>query len=257
MNESLIDIDRIVREVLAELGAAPSIAVGSGGQREKASCGTDLPSPSIALASDVPKSSAESRDPGDLVVNARVVTMNEVADRLTSVRRLVVSCGAIVTPAVRDELLRRGIVLECADSQEDRGAPSVRLAVIVSGTDFDPTGLIASLAREGLRGESTSVDCLIAATDQLAAEADEPNTLGVLLTTHVAAGLCLANRLRGVRAVSGADASGVATATAAVAANVLVADPRVGTFFQLKQMVTEFGRCGVRPCPRVFQERLA
>ena len=43
-------------------------------------------------------------------------------------------------------------------------------------------------------GES---DCLIAATDQLAAEVAEPETLGVLLTPHGRGRLCLANRLAG------------------------------------------------------------
>ncbi len=53
------------------------------------------------------------------------------------------------------------------------------------------------------------------------------------------------------------DAPGVAAAAAAVGANLLVADPQAGSFFQLKQMITEFGRGGVRPCPAVFRERLA
>ena len=44
---------------------------------------------------------------------------------------------------------------------------------------------------------------------------------------------------------------------AAVGANLLVVDPRAGTFFQLKQMITEFCRGGVRPCPAVFRKRLA
>ena len=115
---------------------------------------------------------------------------------------------------------------------------------------------MAGLAREGLTVESSASDCIIAATDQLASETAQPNTLGVLLTRHTAAGLCLANRLPGVRAVAGADAPAVATAAAAVGANVLVADPDAGTFFQLKQIVTEFCRCGVRPCPEVFRARL-
>jgi hypothetical protein len=112
------------------------------------------------------------------------------------------------------------------------------------------------LAREGFRVKPLSSDCLIAANDELAAEILQPNTLGVLLSRHAAAALCLANRLRGVRAVGGIDAPAVAAASAAVGANLLVADPRVGNFFQLKQAITEFARGGVRPCPNVFRERL-
>jgi hypothetical protein len=72
-----------------------------------------------------------------------------------------------------------------------------------------------------------------------------------------AAGLCLANRLRGVRAVTGVEASAVAAATAAVGANLLVVDPLAGSFFPLKQMVTEFCRGGGCPCPDAFRARLA
>lgn len=105
--------------------------------------------------------------------------------------------------------------------------------------------------------ECAAADCLIAATDQVAAEVSKPETLGVLLSPHAAAGLCLANRLSGVRAITACDAPGVAAAAAAVGANLLAADPQAGSFFQLKQMITEFGRGGVRPCPAVFRERLA
>ena len=191
-----------------------------------------------------------------MVVAARVVTMNDVAGRLDPVRRLVVSRGAIVTPAVRDELLRRGIALESADSP-DGAPPTIRLTLMISRTDFDPPALVAALSREGFEVKQSSSDCLIAAGDELAAEIVQPNTLGVLLTRHVAAGLCLANRLPGVRAIGGIEASAVAAATAAVGANVLVADPRAGNFFQLKQAITEFARGGVRPCPEVFRKRLA
>ena len=154
---------------------------------------------------------------------------------------MVVSREAIVTPAVRDELLRRGIALEQADSLKDRPA-SVRLALMTAGTDFDPTSLVAALAREGFQVEPSASDCLIAAVDALAAEVAKPDTLGVLVTPHAAAGLCLANRLSGVRAVAGVDAPAVAAASAAVGANLLVVDPRAGTFLPI-----ETSHHGIRP----------
>jgi hypothetical protein len=192
-----------------------------------------------------------------LSINARVVTMTEVTGRLDGVRRLLVSRGAIVTPAVRDELLRRGILLACGDPSNGRPAASLRVVLVTVGTDFDPAALAAGLAREGATVEPVALDCLIKATEQLAAETARSDTLGVLVTPHTAAGLCLANRLRGLRAVTGSDAPAVAAAAAAVGANLLVVDPRAGTFFQLKQMVAEFCRGGVRPCPAVFRKQLA
>jgi hypothetical protein len=192
-----------------------------------------------------------------LVITARVVTMAEIPDRLDAIRRVVVTRGAIVTPAVRDEFIRRNITLAFADLSEGRPAVPVRLVMIATGTRFDPAALVAGLTRDGLNIEHSASNCIIASTDQLATELAKPNTLGLLLTRHTAAGLCLANRHQAVRAVAGADAPAVAAATAAIGANLLVADPKAGTFFQLKQMITEFCRGGVRACPEVFQARLA
>jgi hypothetical protein len=231
MNKPTIDIERVVREVLAKLGAAQENA-------------------------PLPPGQGQGEGGADLIVSGRVVTMTEVAGRLESVRRLVVLKQAVVTPAVREELLRREIALVRADSAGKCPAAGVRLLMIVSGTDFDTAGLIAALAREGFDVERSALDCLIAATEQLADELAKPNTLGVLLTAHLAAALCLANRLQGVRAITGTDARAAAGAAAAVGANLLVTDPRAGTFFQLKLMIAEFCRGGVRACPAVFRTKL-
>ena len=250
----MIDIERVVREVLAELGDAPTSVVAK--PQAASGLGTSVPSAAGSRQPAVGSEPTSTEQPFTLSVAARVVTMNDVGGRLDSVRRLVVSREAIVTPAVRDELLRRGIALEYTKSPN--GAPAmIRLVLMTSGTDFDPTTLMAALAREGFQVKQSSSDCLIAAGDELAAEILQPDTLGVLLSRHAAAGLCLANRLPGVRAVGGIDAPAVAAASAAVGANLLVVDPRAGNFFQLKQAITEFARGGVRPCPEVFRKRLA
>jgi len=255
MNQPTIDVELVVREVLAQLRAAPQAPVAK--PQAVGGLGTSVPSePPSKTSQELSPERRTHAQPFTLTVAARMVTMNNIAGRLDSIRRLVVSREAIVTPAVRDELLRRGIALECAKSPN--GAPTtIRLSLMTSGTDFDPTTLMAALAREGFQVTQSNSDCLIAAGDQLAAEILQPDTLGVLLSRHAATGLCLANRLRGVRAVGGIDAPAVAAASAAVGANLLVVDPRTGTFFQLKQAITEFARGGVRPCPAAFRERLA
>ena len=229
MNETPLEIERIVREVLASMQPAPAATA------EKR--------PATAVA-------------GELAIDAAVVTMNEIIGRLDGVRRVTVSRGSLVTPAVRDELLRRNIALERATPDAACGRTAVRLAMVVSGTDFDPASLAAALGREGLCVEATASDCLIAATDRLAAELAQPGTLGVLLTKHAAAAICLANRLAGVRAIGVCDARQMAATAASVGANVLAADPRSVGFFPLKQTIAEFARGGVRPCPEVFRERL-
>ena len=248
MSQPVIDIERVVREVLAEL----SISKAEGqvaSQSEIRNLKSEISNPQ----SPIPNPPS----PGELVINSRVVTMEEVAGRLDAARRVLVARNAVVTPAVRDELIRRGIALGHSESSNGNAAAPIRLVMITTGTDFDPTALVAGLTREGLSVEHTASDCIIASTEQLAAEVARPDTLGVLLTRHTAPGLCLANRQGSVRAVTGVDAPTVAAAAAAVGANMLVADPQAGTFFQLKQMVTEFCRGGARACPGVFHAQLA
>jgi hypothetical protein len=248
MMKPTIDVERVVREVLAELGIAPA---SSDGDRRHETSNKEKQQKAEGGRPRAETNRQCGTDSADLVLSARVVTMAEVAGRLKAVRRLVVRQEAVVTPAVRDELLSRGIALARADSAREPSAANVRLALIAVGSEFRSGRLIAALANEYSDVEPSTSDCLIAATDQLAGELAKPNTLGVLLTADVAAGLCLANRRQGIRAVAGAaDAN-------AVGANLLIVDPKAITFFQLKQMIVEFCRGGVRPCPAVFRTRLA
>ena len=188
----------------------------------------------------------------------RVVTMAESAG--PAGRRsggVVVAAGAVVTPAVRDELHRRRIGLVRADPQSAAAATRPAVVIVVGGPPFDPPVCWSGPRPRGLsRSSRGTSDCLIAATDQLASEVAKPDTLGVLLTRHAAAALCLANRHAGVRAVRGTGPD------AAVAADGRGRRGRTcwwsirggGTFFQLKQMVDEFCRGGVsrRAVPEVF-----
>jgi hypothetical protein len=234
MAERSLDIDRVVREVLAELVLAPG--------------GTDgLP----ASAECTPPASGR-----ELILTCRVVTLSEVDGRLDAVRRLVVPPRAVVTPAVRDELRRRDVTLAYASPTVVQAAAPVRLVLVTVGPQPDWAPLVGALRGDGIAVDQHRFDCLIAATDRLAGEIVKPDTLGLLLTRHTAAGLCLANRLRGVRAVSGTDAGTVAAAAAAVGANLLVVDPAAVGPFPLRQIAAEFCRAGTRPCPDVFQERL-
>ncbi len=218
MSNQSINIDRVVREVLAELGKAPAEA-------------------------EAAPAAAEVASNGELSVSCQVVTLAEVEGRLDSVRRLVVPPRAVVTPAVRDELLQRNVKLEYARSAKPQAA---RLVIMTVGKSFDPS----PLAKEAIEIEQRSDECIIAAVDHLAAEVVKPNTLGLLLTGHVAAGLCLANRHDGVRAVCRT------SVVAQVGANLLIIDPTAHSTFRLKQIVAEFCRGGKRSCPEVFRSQL-
>jgi hypothetical protein len=195
---------------------------------------------------------------GELYVAAKLVTMTELAGRLQGVRRVRVSPQAIVTPAARDELLRRNVDLVRSGPARRAAAGNLRLLLVAAAVGGGPFDLapLAEAAGEEVAVQPQRMDCLIAATDYLAGELVKPHTLAVLVSPHSAAALCLTNRRPGVRAVLGLDAATTTAATAAVGANLLVIDPGIGTLFQWKKMLGEFCRGGIRTCPDVFQKRL-
>jgi hypothetical protein len=248
MTQSPIDIDRMVREVLAALAdtrlgpptdnAAKQAVVGRESMRV-----VDEPSPS------------------ELTITSRVVTLSQLHGRLNEIRRVVVPCKAVVTPAVRDELRNLNIAIVFATTVALKASGLLRLLLATSGKNMKSTPLVDSLANS-LSSDQIEIvrqdfDCAIRAVKCLAAEVRTPNTLGLLLTRHVAAALCLANRNAGVRAITGIDARLVAKDAAAVGANLLLIDPSGGNTFRLRQAVAEFCRGGVRPCPENIKEELA
>ena len=252
------EIDRIVREVLAELasapapGAMPTLAVGMKGKNEPG----EMPALSPA-----PAARREPRPPGianaELVLASRLITMNEIAGRLAGVRRLVVRPGTVITPAVKEEIGRRNIQVIISAAAKDVPNGPLKLAIIAARTKIDPQPLSAALQNDGIDVELHSSKCLIEATDRLAGEVKKPGTLGLLLTPHEAESLCLANRLPGVRAIAGRDAGQVAADATAIGATVLVINPKKIGPFAIRQMLSEFCRGGVRLCPDVLKGRLA
>ncbi len=227
------DIERVVREVLAELKRAPASAPQE---------------PAPALASKPAN--------GELVLSTRLVTMDDIGDKLGGVRRVVVGPQAVVTPAVRDALRQRDIELSRATPAKGQSAKPLRLVVVAARTKMDPKLLAGSLQGEGIKAECRKTDCILAATDQLAAELAKGDALGILLTPHTTAAMCLANRLAGVRAVLASNAGNIEADLSAIGANLLVADPQSVSLFKLSRMAGDFYRGGIRPCPEVFRKRL-
>ena len=242
MGQSPLDIERVVREVLAEMASAPKPAAA-------------IAAPIAAKPGPKPAASTPPAD-GQLVLCGRTISLADLPDRWEGVRRVVVATGAVVTPSVRDELARRAIGLVRADPQS---AAIERPPVLVISMD---SPLDAALVVEALRGEGYAVEsrhgeCLIRAVDELAKEVAGRRSLGVLLTRHAAAAVCLANRQAGVRAIRGATPEAVAADAAAVGANVLVVDTSAAGFFAVRQVIGRFLRGGVRECPEVFRKQLA
>ncbi len=230
-----IDVDKVVRDVLAQLDAArkPSVA------------GREAPAAATSGTSD-----------GELAVQSPVVTLAELEGRLAGIKRLVVPARSVVTPSVRDELQRRKIALVYASGSPAASTGAVRLVMTVLDARFDTGPLARAIQGEGIEFDHRRADCLIAATDQLAGELGRSNTLGLVLSTDPAAALCLANRHRGVRAIWGVDAKSVEADADAVGANLMVVNPQAASVPQLARMVSHFCRGGPRECPQVLRERL-
>jgi hypothetical protein len=263
MNDQQAEIERIVQAVLAvlerdggtsialpkapALPAPPSLAPAP--TTPAASAPTIPPKPAIP---DVPPTQADT-----LVLSSRVVTWADLDGRLGKVRRVVLPPGAVLTPAARDELLRRRVAIVYDASRHKPAHQPRRLLVVVHAGCCESASLVAALAQARLAVETQHLSCLIAATDRLAEVLRDGQTAAVLLTAQPAAAMCLANRHRGVRAIRGNEAAIVAQEADAVGANLLVADPAVAGLYRLKQMIVAFCQDAPRTCPEVWATRLS
>jgi hypothetical protein len=246
-----LDIDRVVREVLAELKRAPMPEISK-------------PTASAVASATVTASEPLAKSPvstpsgkGQLELSTRLVTMSDIDGRLAGIRKVVVNPKAVVTPAVHDALRLRNISLCRALPVKDTTDKSLRLVVVSARSKVDPTPLLNTLKNEGVKVEKRSTDCILDATDRLSDELAKGDCLGLLLTPHTAAAMCLSNRQKGMRAVLGSNTSDVEKDLNAVGANLLIVDPKQTSLFKLCRMASEYYRGGIRSCPEVFAKRLS
>lgn len=259
-------LERIVREVLAALGAD---AAGSGGAtQDRTPAGPPVrPDATSAIPAAAPRARIVSSREGELAIPERVVTAAVLGDRLQGIRRLLVRPGAILTPAVRDLLRQRQIVVTygpvppASDAAGRNGAEAAAesaadvLPIVLVTRRISAAQLSGLFRGEDLRIVPEEMDCMVRASQRAAEAVRRPGGRAVVVTSLTAAGVCLANRLSGVRAVAGRRPNEVALDAAAVGANVLVADARQGVF-QVKRMVMEFVR-SPRQCPEAFARHLS
>lgn len=262
-------IEQIVREVLASLSRGDSAppAPSTTQTSPPATTAPENPAPpraeggeSLTAPEPVEKPLARiiSTREGELTLSSKVITVKDLEEKLHGVRRLIVPSGAIITPAVADLLRQRNIGVffgavnnpTLATRETEKNAP---LGVLLVTQRITPQQLDNLLRPEGLRADYEVMECLIRASER-AGEFARAGRLAVILTRHVAAAVCLANRLRGVRAIAGRNPQDVTNDTTAVGANVLVADLQVG-LFAIKRMIRQFVMAP-HHCPEVFQERL-
>lgn len=254
MAELRSEVERIVREVLAQVlgGARPSAcAAGPKTAALPVAATQPSPKPESPRAAMPPTTTTKARSE-ELALSQRVITLADLEGRLGAVRRLVVPPKAIVTPAVRDELQRRGVALSFARPQA--AAAMARRLVAVIHESCCPASL-PTAAGEGFAVEASESNCIFESVARLAAALAAPEVAGLLLTRHVAAAICLANRRSGVRAICAADPASLAASAASVGANLLVVDPSGLGQFRLKRLLAEYRRAP-RECPKLFAAKL-
>ncbi len=253
MSDLEAQIERIVRQVLAEMHPVSSLAPpaglrgGDGGHR----AGARPQGPEASQQNQAPL----PRETGDWVVDQRVVTLAQLPERWDGVRRVVVPVAAVVTPAVYDELRRRGVALDFRPQPSKRSLGR-RVGLVTVSRSYDSGPLERAIAELGFDAQTQRRDCLIAATDGLARDLAAGLDAAILVSRHTAAALCLANRCPGVRAILAVAPGRVAGDADAVGANVLVLDPRQHSPFATRHMLRLFLEGIPRACPDVFRTRL-
>ena len=235
-------IDGMVRDILARLDSAERPAEAAASRS--------------AIATHQTNRVAKRSRPAGLVLGDAVVTLASLEARLDGVRQVTVRPTAIVTPAVRDALRERGIVLSRdgdAVGSDEPAASGIVLGVAACAPEpVSPRRLqevlgvdVELLARVGF------VDVVREISDQVALG----GRMGILFTTETAAAVCLANRRRGVRAVTARDPAEAARSSASVGANLLVLRPEgCSTWTQLR-MAQEFLNYKAN-CPAEYADAL-
>jgi hypothetical protein len=193
-----------------------------------------------------------------LRVEQRVVTMATLAGALESVRRVVVPPGAVVTPAVREAIKKRGLELCYGARASGPAAASDKRSLLVGigAVKSPPTALQKAIIEEYRGAEFCEKDCLIQVTRTVTQAVAAGHRLGVIVTQRPAVAVCLANRQAAVRGVWGASVSVVAAAAQTAGANLLIVSPTEHSLHELRSMLREFVH-GNHVCPETWKTALA
>ena len=199
-DQTVFDIDLIVRNVLADLAFKP-----------------------------VAESEPIVVDEKELVVESRVLSLAELKDRLDTVRKIVVSPKTVVTPSVKDVLRKRNIELAIKTATIKK--PEYQLNGL--WLSVYPPGVLTAKLSERIKkdfGLTASVfGTLLELID--GAENSMATARGVALSNKSASVMKAANRREKIRAVLGCEPRQTQTDTAEIDANLLVVDPvRIGEF---------------------------
>ena len=238
MNASTEQIERIVREVLQRLN----------GQAGTTATVKDEASQSATEGS-------EAKQDGLLQIDKRVICLADVDGHVGGAKQLIVSQGAVITPAVRDLLRQSGVQLTYRVPSPNRKAVRPPIVVGLVETSFNAAALLGAVAPSDTTVELVAGTDLLEVIDELAKQVMSGKP-ALLLTSQVAASLCLANRIAGIRGVCGGTVQEISRALGEVGGNLLVLNPEGKSQFELRRMVGELVS-GSRQAPERLKSRLA
>lgn len=250
MADLQLDIDGIVREVLRRLREAGALATAGAA--------------SAKLTARIPETRASqvsapqvSADRQILQLPDRVVTLELLRDRLSGITQVQVAQGALVTPAVRDELNKRQVKLIRGGQPPAASRPTAPgLLVGIAAASQERTAWLDNAAADVGSIQAIGGSGLVEVIHNLTQAVVAQRMRGVLLTGLTAAAVCLANRRPGVRAALGHSVGAVTEAVRSIGANLLVLDPTAHSVFQLRRMMRELAHAETRDCPAEIQAAL-
>jgi hypothetical protein len=175
-----------------------------------------------------------------LQLQARVVTVSALEGRLDGIDRLIVPADAVVTPAVHDLLHGQEIKLLRSGHAPKATAAWGTLIVAVDGTLCPSASILEAVSALGYHAEPLQVAELAKGVGQLACRLTETTCRALWIAKRPAAAVCLANRDDRIRAAWAVDTASVASATASIAANLIVVDPTRHSRFEINNMIRTY-----------------
>lgn len=187
----------------------------------------------------------------------RVITLTSLEHFSNDTRRVIVRPNAVITPAARDELARRGIeVVRGEIVPQNAKAQASSIVWAIGETGWDASGIANSLAPQMSGAREIVAETFPQRVGALAHEVADHQSLGIVFTESTAVALCIGNRQAGVRAVHVHDLHELRSLENTLAPNVLVIDPREQGTFAMRRLIEQLIRQGNRPCPAALETQL-
>jgi ribose/galactose isomerase len=179
----------------------------------------------------------------------RLLSADDLRRHLTGQREIVVAPRTIVTPLALDELRGKGVRIR-REEQTARPNGNAAWAFAEETPDALVAAALAALAREGL-----ALAALAGATPLQWARAVGSQVQGcIAFCGNAGLVCCLANKLRGVRAVAAANGTQATRARQTLGANFLAVEMPGRTVFELRQIVK--AALAPAPCPAEIAKTL-